>query len=199
MQNLFKRHPILIGLATVFVLSAGDSSCSGNVAQTTAAQMEQRQQNYQYEQIIRNQPPPSFDYSPERQMLIRMYIARQQHVATYSYVQSEYSGKVLWSCPSIGYPVPYATQLTNPDQVQWRGYDTHYTSAVIPQQEPNGLFPPSSAEGTWVPCVNAKGELTPVYEERRVTTFLQPMQEKDGTLSPVPGGKPSLTIKTRQP
>jgi hypothetical protein len=65
---------------------------------------------------------------------------------------------------------------------------------VIEQQEPNGLFSPSSAEGTWVPCVDEKGKITPVYEERKVSVFLRPMEEINGKLTPRAGSAASLQI-----
>lgn len=194
---MFKKHPVAVGLATVVLLCGADGNCSNQDQKASATQIEQAQQNVQMEQFLRNQPVPSFDWSLERHMLIQLYAARQKATNTYSFVQSEYTGRVLWSCPSIGFPLPYATQLTNPTQAQWRGYSDHYASAVVGQQEPNGLFSPAAAEGTWVPCVDDRGKITPVYEERRVTVFLRPMTEKDGQLVPIAGGAASLSIDTR--
>ena len=199
MHNWFKKHPVAVGVALVFILSAGDSSCSDQPTNATAAQLEQRQQNSQMEQFLRNQPVPSFDWSLERHMLIELYAARQRATSTFSVVQSEFTGKIMWSCPSIGFPLPYSTQLTNPQQVVCRegNHGGEFAGAVIGQQEPNGLFPPSSSDGTWVPCVDEHGKITPVYEERKVTVFLQPMTEKDGRLVPT-GAPASLTIDTKQ-
>ena len=154
-----------------------------------AASAESEQQGAAYRNILRNQPPPTFDFSIERKIMIALYEARQHSIATYSFVQSEYTGKVLWSCSSLGYPIPYSTQLTNPSQVVWG----EHGSTTIPQNEPNGLFPPASSEATWVPCVDEHGNITPVYEEKRVTVFLRPMQEQNGALVPA-NGTPSLTI-----
>lgn len=191
----------IIGLGVVVILCGGatDEGCAAKDETSSATRIEQDQQNRQMEQFLRNQPVPSFDWSLERHVLIQLYAARQRATNTFSVVQSEFTGKILWSCPSIGFPLPYATQLTNPLQAQWRGYSSdHQTSAVVDQQEPNGLFSPGDAEGTWVQCVNDKGKITPVYEERKVTTFLRPMEEKDGKLVPVAGSNASLTIEPAQ-
>jgi hypothetical protein len=187
------------------VLGGAQDNCGGQTASqpaATATVHEQEQQNLQMEQFLRNQPIPSFDWSLERHMLIQIYAARQRATNTYTYVQSEYTGKVLWSCPSIGFPLPYSTQLTNPQQVVWKeGYTRgEFAGVTLGQQEPNGLFPPPTASGTWVPCVNDTGKITPVYEERNVSTFLQQMIEVNGTLTPAPGSKASLMIEpTRRP
>ena len=179
------------------LLLANQGGCDGSPQKVSAQAMEQHSQNLQMEQFLRNQPVPSIDFSLERHILIQLYVARQKATNTFSVVQSAYTGKVLWSCPSIGFPIPYATQLTNPNQVQWKGGMHEYASAVLAQQEPNGLFSPASADGTWVPCVDERGKITPVYEEKKVTVFLRPMEEKDGKLVPVPNTAPSLSINIK--
>jgi hypothetical protein len=182
----------LTGLALIVLLTGAQGGCDDS---KSAAENERAAQDTQMQQFLRNQPVPSFDWSLERHMLIQIYIARQKATNTFSVVQSEYTGKVLWQCDSIGFPLPYGTQLTNPLAAEWRwrsGGD--YASAVIEQQEPNGLFSPSSAEGTWVPCVDEKGKITPVYEERKVSVFLRPMEEINGKLTPRAGSAASLQI-----
>jgi hypothetical protein len=182
----------IIGIAICApLLLANEGGCDST---PSAASKEQAVQNTQMEQFLRNQPVPSFDWSLERHMLIQLYAARQRATNTFSVVQSEFTGKVLWSCPSIGFPLPYATQLTNPQQVR---YFNEHLNAVVAQQEPNGLFTPQQSEATWVPCVDEKGKITPVYEEKHVTVFLRPVEERDGQLVVIPGKSASLTIDTQ--
>lgn len=176
-------------------VAAGGDGCSVRTPES-AAQVEQRSQNIQMEQFLRNQPVPSFDWSLERHMLIQLYTARQKATNTFSVVQSEFTGKILWSCFSIGFPLPYATQLTNPSQIVFAHHPSEHDAAgTVSQQEPNGLFSPSTADGTWVPCTDEKGKIVPVYEERKVTTFLRPVDEVDGKLVPKAGVGPSLSIE----
>ena len=180
------------------LIGGADGGCTSTPV--TAASQEQAQQNTQMNQFLRNQPVPSFDWSLERHMLIQLYAARQKATNTFSVVQSEFTGKVLWSCPSIGFPLPYATQLTNPLQIVFGHHPSeHDASGVVAQQEPNGLFTPSHSDATWVPCVDEKGKITPVYEEKHVTVFLRPMEERDGKLVPASGAGASLTIDPRKP
>jgi hypothetical protein len=190
---------MLLSLGFVGLVCAGAGGDGCTRTPVSAAQIEQATQNRQMDQFLRNQPVPSFDWSLERHMMLALYTARQHATNTFSVVQSEFTGKVLWSCPSIGFPLPYATQLTNPEQVVFAHHPTeHDASGVVSQQEPNGLFTPSTADGTWVPCVDEKGKIVPVYEERKVTTFLRPMVEKDGILVPKEGSVASLTIEPSQ-
>ena len=74
-------------------------------------------------------------------------------------------GKIIEICSSIGYPIPYSTQLTNP--LQYTGPN----GAVVGNPEPNGLYSPDSAEGTIVNCVNPDGSVTPTYWEPRIFTL----------------------------
>lgn len=194
------KSRLAIGLALVVGLCGAGGSCSDNTPErSSAATHEQDTQNRQMEQFMRNQPVPSFDWSLERHMLIQLYAARQRATNTFSVVQSDYTGKILWQCNSIGFPLPYSTQLTNPQQVVGRTFSTGgngVAAVAIGQQEPNGLFPPPTADGTWVPCVDEKGKITPVYEEKHVTVFLRPVTEQNGQL--VVSGAASLAIEPHQ-
>lgn len=196
MRSGMKIAVVLVPMAVMLGGADGDG-CSNTPP--SAAAVEQRSQDIQMDQFLRNQPVPSFDWSLERHMLIQLYAARQRATNTFSVVQSEFTGKILWSCPSMGFPLPYATQLTNPSQIIYKHHPSEKdASGVVAQQEPNGLFSPGSADGTWVPCVDEKGRITPVYEERKVTTFLRPVTEQNGTLVPVAGSTASLTIDPKQ-
>ena len=150
------KHLLGVLICTPLLLA----SCKEQQQESTAAQLEQESQNLQMQQFLKNQPIPSFDWSLERHVAIQLYIARQKATNTWSVVQSPLTGKVLWQCASIGYPIPYATQLTNPLQAVGKdscGGQCAVAMTSIAQQEPNGLFSPSSAEGTWVMCVDENG------------------------------------------
>ena len=119
----------------------------------------------------------------EKKLLKTIYELRDDpKLVTYTYI-TDLNGKLHSVCPgtnSVGYPLPYATQYTAPKapvvrrstypvgiaiQGEWRTYEAD-------QPEPNGLFMPSSAEGTWVTCLNPETKtLAPVYIEDRVRTY----------------------------
>ncbi len=188
-----RKHIVAITVCAPLLL-ANEGGCDPKADTPSAVQQEQEITERSQDQLMRNQPIPTFDWSLERHLLIQLYGARQRATATFSFVQSEYTGKVLWSCPSLGFPLPYATQLTNSVQPIW-DHDIHGTAGVtVALPEPNGLYPPASAEGTWVMCVDAKGRITPRYEERRVTVTVTPMTEKDGQLVVQDGAEPTLTL-----
>ena len=153
---------ILIILLVLIMLGLTASSCS-----TDTQSIEQGQQKDAINSIIQNQPIPDLGgYSFERQIVIETYLARNNTIATYAYMISM-DGKIIEICPSIGYPIPYSTQLTNPV----RTMDNYSQGSVIANAEPNGLYPPGDAAATLVQCVNPDGSVTPVYIEWYVLAF----------------------------
>lgn len=147
--------------------------------------------NRQQAQYVNNQPPPFFDWSLERHLMTELYTSRNDAVATWSLTWDTFRGKISWECPSIGFPIPGGTQLTNP-------MSDLRTSDPVPQAEPNGLYSPSTSAGTYVMCLNDDGTVSPVYVEDNVRTFFTPMQESDGKLVPIPGVDPSFKIDPSQ-
>ena len=91
-------------------------------------------------------------------------LLRDKNITTTTYIV-DLSGRLHKVCDSVGFGLPYATQYTAPSRT---AYDYH-DSAVIPQADPNGLYSPASADGTWVQCLNPKThQTTVVYIEPRV-------------------------------
>jgi hypothetical protein len=104
---------------------------------------------------------PAIKNFRERKLLKDILELRDQDgLATYTYLYSDFQGKLVFLCNSIGYGIPYATQYTNP--AKWIG-----NGVTLPQADPNALFFPSSAEGTWVMCSDGQ-RVRPVYIEPRV-------------------------------
>jgi hypothetical protein len=110
---------------------------------------------------------PAITKFAEKRMMKDILEMRDQEVSTYTYTQ-DMNGHLHLLCHSVGFGLPYSTQYTNPQ------VDTYYgTSSSIhmsmPQADPNGLFSPVSAEGTWVLCLNPETKrVQPLYIEPRV-------------------------------
>ena len=177
-------------LLAAAVIATTAQSCDNT---QTASQKEAGQVNTAQQRYVTAVPPPDFQFPLERYIIRKLYEARNDAVATYSYVRSPFTGKVLFWCKSYGFPIPYSTQMTNP---QAMAFPDHSDSAVISQPEPNGVFPPSSSLGTWVLCVNDDGTISPSYQEPNVEAYLWPMKEvQEGpNFVLVPAGQPSLKI-----
>ncbi len=111
----------------------------------------------------------------ERKLLKEILELRDQDgLTTYTYLWNEFNGRLVYLGETIGYGIPYATQYTNP-QKRMLGSE----GGVIPQADPNGLFPPASAEGTWVLLKNPGGsDVKPVYVEPRIVVSPFPLSAR---------------------
>jgi hypothetical protein len=143
------------------------SSCTNRVP--TSDEIQQRQQEDILKEVTAGTGMPNIKNGRERRLLKEILELRDQDgLATYTYLYSELTGKKTFLCNSIGYGIPYATQYTNPQKIEYHqnlGYTT------LPQADPNGLFSPGSAEGTWVMCLDgARGKAVPLYVEPRIIT-----------------------------
>jgi hypothetical protein len=129
-------------------------------------------QTQQQERILREGTAqtgmPAIKNFRERKLLKDVIELRDQDgLSTFTYLVAEQTGKLVFLCNSVGYGIPAATQYTSPQKIGDRSQGGY---AVLPQADPNGLFSPSSAEGTWVMCSDpAKtGKTKPVYLEPRI-------------------------------
>jgi hypothetical protein len=117
---------------------------------------------------------PAIKNFRERKMLKDILEMRDQSgLATYTYLVGDDDAKLVFLCNSIGYGLPYATQFTNPEKLILHRGD-YGGNITMPQADPNGLFSPASAEGTWVMCKDPNSQdVGVVYVEPRiiVSTF----------------------------
>lgn len=176
---------------TIFImlLSFSVIGCMDNAETRDAKNVNDQQEQYQI-----SQPTHKYDWSLERQLAIELYDARNERVATHSVWRSDY-GMIEGDCPSIGYPLPYDVQLTNPLRVAYQS-----SGAVIEQAEPNGLFSSKSTSATWVRCVvkvNGKAMESPIYVEGKVTAYPYPLDVNYTTnrVKQIEDTMPSVVIK----
>jgi hypothetical protein len=120
---------------------------------------------------------PAIKNFRERKILKDILELRDQEgLVTYSYLENmvpqvqpgrtALGGKLTYFGETIGYGIPYATQYTNPQKIE---YHSNSGYGVIAQADPNGLFSPASAEGTWLLMKDPNGkDVLPIYVEPRV-------------------------------
>lgn len=154
-----------------FVLSA-----CGQTAATKLQQAESDQQNKVVLDILTNQPVPDLKgYSFERDIVVQLMQARNKStVLNWVYLYSPQTNQFMEICRAVGFPIPYGVQLTNPQTVvtTCRGNGSGCSNDVVGQAEVNALYPPVSADATWVLCLTEDGSrVYPSYQEPRVSTF----------------------------
>jgi len=123
-------------------------------------------QNHQQEQLslqsVRAVGLPAItNFQEKRNLKMILELRDSESLRTFTYVV-DMNGRLHKICDSIGFGVPYATQYTSPSKYVGNG-------AVLPQADPNGLFSPPSADGTWVLCLNpTTKKVSPIYIEPRI-------------------------------
>jgi len=128
-------------------------------------------QQQQQEQMLREGTSqvgmPAIHNFRERKMLKDILELRDQDgLVTYTYLFSEQTGHLKFLGQTIGYGIPYATQYTNPQKME---HPATGIFATLPQADPNGLFSPASAEGTWILMKDPDGpDVKPIYIEPRI-------------------------------
>jgi len=161
-----KKILIATAIASTFVLSACD-------VKETSTQIERKKQEELSLRGVESVGMPAITNFAEKRMMKDIIELRDQNVATYVYI-TDMNGRLHKICNAVGYGLPYATQYTNPMRISGDGHGY----VTLPQADPNGLYSPASADGTWVLCVDTKsGKPKPVYIEPRVIVSPMPLGE----------------------
>jgi hypothetical protein len=159
-------------LSILAVISIGVIAVGCGKGETTSTQQEQDVTEANQQRLIAMYPVPQLDTSLERDIVVQLYQLRNKARNTHSVITSDGTGKPIYDCPSVGYPIANDVQLTNPDKL---AYASSYGTAVLPQAEPNGLYSADSSWGTWVLCTQDDGTLAPIYNEMDTVTFPFPV------------------------
>ena len=160
-------------LISIVMLVAALTGC-GSYEESSATQ-EAKHQEVATKAANMSVGMPAIVNYQEKRILKNILELRDQQIKTITYTQDLNAG-LHKLCDSVGYGIPYATQFTNPQ------VDTFYTSAssahvTLPQADPNGLYSPASADGTWVMCLDpTTSKLAPVYVEPHVIVSPFPLQ-----------------------
>ena len=122
--------------------------------------------------------PNIINFTQRKQLKMIQELCDQENLICYAYIVPEMTGKPVFLGKCIGFGIPYSTQYTSPQKV---AYDQWHDSPVIPQADPNGLFMPDNAEGTWLMMVDPQTkEIHPAYIEPRVMVLTYPYYAGDG-------------------
>jgi hypothetical protein len=138
------------------------------------------------------EPPPHFTYSAIRATAISIEAIQALNEQTTSFGFNQGERTPVWSCPSLGEPVPSTTQITNPVQpYQVNGGANGNTAVTLGNMDPNGVYSGDST-GTYVLCVNANGTPYAEYWEGFVDTVSGPATWDAKTGQIVVNGAPTM-------
>jgi hypothetical protein len=171
-----KRIVGVIAVAGIATVLAG---CGPE--QPSADQIQNQRQEALNKQATMSVGMPTITNFAEKRLLKQIYEMRDQSITTYTYFIDR-DAHLHKLCDSIGFPIPYSTEYTSPQYIA-SSYQSGY--AILPQADPNALFSPSSALGTWILCHNPNpnppaGQPTsgPVYSEPDVIASPFPLNIK---------------------
>ncbi len=184
-------------LALMFAIMA----LSGCDYEKSSTEKEADKTEQQLSQYSIGQPVPAFDWSLERELVIKLYNLRNTKVATHTVWRSDF-GMIEGDTPSIGFGIPYDTSLTNPLQLSMKSKyyagSRNFYSGTVEQQEPNGIFASKNTTATWVMSSDVEtGNIAPIYVESKVTVYPYPITVDYATNRVVRAGTSTVTISVK--
>ncbi|MEI6650377.1 MAG: hypothetical protein WCL23_02985 [Candidatus Moraniibacteriota bacterium] len=174
-----------MGIVGMLFLMITLNGCAKQSEQPQTADETQRiqQEKILQESVAQVSMPAIKNFREKKILKDIIELCDQDGLVTYTYLENmnpvivhgstALGGKLTYLGQTIGYGIPYATQFTSPQRIA--NYDElNYTgdNPVVPQADPNGLFKPASAEGTWILMLDpVKKKVSPQYIEPRIVTM----------------------------
>lgn len=177
------KKKITVAVAAVIAaasISLTACSSSDTKSADTANQKEASQQANASQNMVTDQPIPSFEYSQLRQNLIELEKAQAAGVQSTTFFFNQGVQDPIFVCPSVGFGVASTTQLSNPEQLVDGGGNSTWAKITIPQMDPNGVYSGNST-GTYVLCVGGDGKVFAKYWEGFVDTVSGPAKWNSST------------------
>jgi hypothetical protein len=155
---------IVFSLSVLFVVVAG----CGKPNPSSDAKQQAEQERILSEGTASVGMPNIHNFRERRLLKQILEMRDQDGIVTFTYIV-DLNGRLVFLGESIGYGIPYATQFTNPSKLEYADLGEFNGEISIPQADPNGLFSPSSAEGTWVMLKDPHGkDVKPILVEPRI-------------------------------
>jgi hypothetical protein len=184
----------LAGFAAIAVTVLCTASACNN-SQPAGQQQENTAQRADQAALEGSQPIPHFNYSVIRQTLIDAETLAANGTQTTSFFFQMGDPDPVYSCPSLGMPVPNTASLSNPQQVV-PDPNSSSGSEVVSQMDPDGVYAPAASEGTYVICLTGSGSKYLDYWEGQVLTVGGPAEWDAATHSLKVTGAPTAAVHT---
>lgn len=174
---------LMLGMTAVAL-----SACQPPVKQSNDSKIAQQQEKQLAEGDAQVPPPAIKNWNEKRMFTSVMERRDQADLTTWTYTKNM-DGKYTFVCESLGYGIPYGTRANNPQHYEYVSTSTGPVwspggnsdgmggyiwgeHTLMPQPEPNGLFIPDTAKGTWNTCKNPEtGKPDVTYQEEDVSVF----------------------------
>ena len=145
---------------TALAATVALAGCGNPNSYRSSDQMQYAEQERMLKQAVQEIGMPAIKNFQEKRLMKDILELRDNpKLVTYAYTE-DMNGRLHLRCHSIGYGLPYATQYTNPGNA-----------------DPNGLYSPGSADGTWILCkVPGTDKVEPQYFEPKLIVTTYPLE-----------------------
>ena len=138
----------------------------------TSDQKLSKAQEQGMQQAVDQVGMPAITHFQERKLMKMILEERdKENLICYACLFSEMTGKLIYIGKCVGYGLPYATQYTCPKKIIKFDGNTWYAGQdpqTIEQADPNALYMPAAAEGTWLNLIDpSTGKPRVIYCEPR--------------------------------
>jgi len=143
------------------------SSCGGNKI-SDADRQQSEQTAKMMDEANRQTGMPNLTNFQQKKILKEIYeLCDKENLICYAYIQSDYTGKLVFLGKCIGYGIPFSAQYSNP--TTYKRIHSGGDLKAMPQPEPNGLFMPTSSSATWLIMIDPETqESRPMYLEPNI-------------------------------
>lgn len=161
-------------IAVIFAM-LGMAGCG--IDGESSTQRENSQQEQMNLEAQRETGMPAISHFTEKKLLKTILELRDNpKTINYAYLFAENTGKLVFIGKCIGFGIPYATQYTNPQRPAYANETHEQGNVTLPQADPNGLYSPASADGTWLVLIDPKtGDPRITYVEPRIVVSPIPL------------------------
>lgn len=134
-------------ILVIVVLCLGLIGCDAFKGKKSAEDKQSEQTNLLLDEVNRQIGLPNIlNFKQKKIMKLILEECDKENLLCYAYLQSAYTGKLIYIGKCMGYGVPFAAQFTSPQKIV-RKWGTRY---VMPQADPNMLYMPTATSATWL-------------------------------------------------
>jgi len=167
-------------ITTVFIIGSMFVffGCDQEV-KNTADQEQARQTAQAMSEAQRQVGMPNIVNFQQRKLMKLIYeLCDKEDLICYTYIKSDYQGKLFFIGKCIGYGIPFSAQFTNPEKVVHENNYNGGSFGTLPQADPNGLFMPTSSSATWLMMIDpSTNKPRPVYIEPEIVVSPFPLHD----------------------
>jgi len=145
----------------------------------TADEIQKRQTEQLMSEAQRQVGMPNIVNFQQRKLMKMIYeLTDREDLICYAYIQSQYTGKLVFLGRCVGFGIPFSAQYTNPMKAEKISCGGRVGLVTLPQPDPNGLFMPTSSSATWLMLIDPEtNKPRPVYVEPPIVVSPFPLPE----------------------